>query len=566
MNSYCKLSFIIVISAILFLTQTIPAGDLKVDNKILEKNDLYHIGWVWPDSLPQLQSDVLMDEDGMLYAIDEKGTIYCFKDNGEIVWTYRGDYKYASSLMCVTKESILFMSSDRKHDGNSSELNCLDRNGRFRWKFSGARRLYYKSFKSQDDELFIAAGDHDNYGWGKITGYYKITPDGNGEYFDWPVKGRITFWGIDGHDRLVISDSSNTSLMFLSSDGLVLHSLKAADSHWKVTASLTFTDERFYLIDDTRTVFAYDYNFKLLWTYKLGGDLNEYLRNILYINNNQDVILQSRTGRIHLLNKNNGKIFWQNDLESYITATYDILPLANGNILVVGDRATLSVLDNSGKLIWHHTMYDGGNLYDPLELPSSDFFITQAGRLYRFTADKSQTVPEMKPVPPPSTLAEAEQEIISYVLDHVVEDAAPSLGEFIEETNQDGDLPPLAPPHENLVVYYPRTRGTGMSQWGMNYKKPIKVWLNIGSMLEEQTDKQAAIDDYKKRNEEDSFMPWSYGKYYFCIISITDNFQKAEIQLDYHCGGLCGHGDRLTLQRTPSGKWWVVDISMSWIS
>jgi hypothetical protein len=78
--------------------------------------------------------------------------------------------------------------------------------------------------------------------------------------------------------------------------------------------------------------------------------------------------------------------------------------------------------------------------------------------------------------------------------------------------------------------------------------------------------KKKGIKEYESNYVTDSFRPWSYSIYSFGIDSLMDNNQSARVLLNYNCGWLCGHGSLLTLRRSPSGEWWVVEVQMTWIS
>lgn len=57
-----------------------------------------------------------------------------------------------------------------------------------------------------------------------------------------------------------------------------------------------------------------------------------------------------------------------------------------------------------------------------------------------------------------------------------------------------------------------------------------------------------------------------WGIYSFGILEVSPDFQSAEVYIGVSCGGLCGHGVMYTIQRSPSGEWWISDSIELWIS
>ena len=65
------------------------------------------------------------------------------------------------------------------------------------------------------------------------------------------------------------------------------------------------------------------------------------------------------------------------------------------------------------------------------------------------------------------------------------------------------------------------------------------------------------LDEIKKGNHKNYFI--------FSIPIISKNKNKAYIELDYHCGGLCGSGRAYFLEKI-EGRWKVISKWKTWIS
>jgi hypothetical protein len=93
------------------------------------------------------------------------------------------------------------------------------------------------------------------------------------------------------------------------------------------------------------------------------------------------------------------------------------------------------------------------------------------------------------------------------------------------------------------------------------------VWWYTDGQLTETEDKLKSIEEYRQRYMQDAKSDiWAWGYYEFGIVSIADDLQSAKVYVGASCGPLCGHGMYYTLQRSPSGKWWITDSQNLWVS
>jgi hypothetical protein len=106
----------------------------------------------------------------------------------------------------------------------------------------------------------------------------------------------------------------------------------------------------------------------------------------------------------------------------------------------------------------------------------------------------------------------------------------------------------------------------------MDEKDPVKVWsYNRKGLKEIEGDtaaKLAAIEAYDEEYMNIGEGPdiFAWGFYEFAITSLDESLQKAQVYRAASCGGLCGSGYLLTLERTPDGEWVMTNAEHLWQS
>lgn len=159
----------------------------------------------------------------------------------------------------------------------------------------------------------------------------------------------------------------------------------------------------------------------------------------------------------------------------------------------------------------------------------------------------------------------AENELISFMLDFIVQQEIGGTADYIQTSGQPWVV---APPRADIIIWAPPVDKEGENSYRyVNDDKPIKVWIFADNKLVEATDKTGTIKEYKETyitNSESNM--WAWGSYKFGIMSYSKFNRKAEIYVGVSCGPLCGHGVIYTLRRNIFGKWKLIGFQDLWVS
>jgi hypothetical protein len=159
---------------------------------------------------------------------------------------------------------------------------------------------------------------------------------------------------------------------------------------------------------------------------------------------------------------------------------------------------------------------------------------------------------------------ERENEIVSFMLDFIVQQEIGGTADYIENSTQPWVD---APPEANIIIWAPKKANPERSSHPLNADKPIKVWWYADNQLVEARHKRAAIEQYvNDYMEHPSSNIWAWGYHEFGIMSVAKDGQMAEVYVGVSCGPLCGHGYFYTLQRSASGQWMIIDAQRAWVS
>ena len=120
------------------------------------------------------------------------------------------------------------------------------------------------------------------------------------------------------------------------------------------------------------------------------------------------------------------------------------------------------------------------------------------------------------------------------------------------------------PPWAKLIVWAPANAIPDRPSNYLQSNKPIRVWWYTDNQLTETKDKQKSISEYRQRYMKGLSAVNRY--YEFGIVSIAEDRQSAKVYVGVKGGGGVGYGSYYTLQRSPSGKWWIVKTEKLWIS
>ena len=156
---------------------------------------------------------------------------------------------------------------------------------------------------------------------------------------------------------------------------------------------------------------------------------------------------------------------------------------------------------------------------------------------------------------------QAEDELVAFMLDHIVTEYAAANRTYIAPGEQ---REPVAIHVPSIIIWAPPAKDWDSPGEILKLDQPIQVWSYRDGSLSEQSDQLAAIQRYRQdvmNYPENEY--WGY--YTFGIFSIADDGQQAEVYLGASCGPMCGSGVMLTLQRNASGDWEISETELVWI-
>lgn len=522
-------------------------------------NDLYHIGWVWPESMPKLQADYAVDEEGRVYAFDDSCDLYCIDSEGEIDNIFHGEIDYVYRLKYIGEGEFIFYGSTRMDSSNILNLYCIGLDGNIKWKFRDEKNLFHRFYTSLSGEIYIIVEEISNLIRRHLTGFYIIDREGNSSYYDWPDTSRLYSYQIDETGRLVLAFTEPAKLAILSPEGKILTTFTDSANAWLGIRNLYVSGDKIYCVTGNSRLIALDYNLDELWSYHIESDKFDMSRSLAVTSDKSTLFVANLTGKIYSFAVDNGDLNWERDLHSELSSLGYIQPLRNNNLLVVGAPATMTILNNDGHVIWHHTMYNPGHLYLIDLLPDGDILISQERKLYRFTKDPDRIISEPEPTSPPINMAAAREEIIHFLLDDFVQERITSFKEYFKRIGSTSQATELEAACKNLIIYCPAGLQDTIYKLDLDLKNPIKVWLLEGERLNEVEDMIETIDRCINDRSTDSLGVWKYNRYEFGIISISDDLVQAEVVVENRCGPMCGRLNRCIIRRSPSGEWWFVD-------
>jgi hypothetical protein len=140
------------------------------------------------------------------------------------------------------------------------------------------------------------------------------------------------------------------------------------------------------------------------------------------------------------------------------------------------------------------------------------------------------------------------------------------LSIYVPEKTKDGVIPPPPPPSFNQVsiedllhyrksFYFSAKDSLNLLKQNSNPEK-FKIEESLAEKIN-QTTKEKEIN--KKKMDR----PFDFYEMTIPIFSL-DN-QKAYLELNHYCGGLCGSGISIYLQKS-NGKWKIIDKRQTWMS
>lgn len=513
-----------------------------------------HLGWTWGDDDVCLW-DAVTGPDGTSYAQDCAGTLYAVAPPGTLLWAYAGEYADTSELLLSPDGSTLYFVADE------TRLYAVGTDGVQRWTYHVPQTRLYNPTLAPDGSLYLQVYVDVSY-TAVDEGAIRVFPDGTSQPFPLPEKHLYLNPDISPQGNLY-QVSMHNRIMVLSPDGTLLAACAPAAP---VKSRILFGpgDVAIYLDDDgPAELIAQRPDCSVAWkTVIVDGAHAKWDAYYPLALSGAQLYAGGPDGLLTLLDAATGEILWQNEPDPALSDIHEIAP-AGDVIYAAGDRGMLLAFDgNGGRLLWSDVMYRPGWPHTLQLLQDGDLVLIQAGKLLGYTHDPSRAVVRPKAAEPPASREAAQQAIADLLLRCIVVGKLDGTTEFIGTS----DEPWVdSSPEASLIIYYaahPSTSGD-VDEDSLEEGRPLHVWwYTPGRLVEVTGDKQQAIDEYHEH------FVWTTGRgiWEFGIASISDDLRTAEVYFADHCGWLCGSGNHYRMARSPSGKWWVYDSSMLWIS
>jgi hypothetical protein len=156
---------------------------------------------------------------------------------------------------------------------------------------------------------------------------------------------------------------------------------------------------------------------------------------------------------------------------------------------------------------------------------------------------------------------DAEKELVAFMLDHIIQNPSKEHVNYIQTSGQ----PWIDPPESaQLIIYAPPYKKIDKTPWEqLQTDKPIEVWWYFDNNLIEATEKEIALQKYVERYEYNSH-DWS--SYEFGILSISNDNKTATVYSASSFCPECAGGSILTLEKSDSGEWIIIDSESLWLS
>jgi outer membrane protein assembly factor BamB len=523
----CSLFVILLLAACSGLSA--PAG----------KDSLFsglHLNWVWPDKDGDLVPWHAAGVDGTIYAMGYDGTLSAVVASGEELWQYEGEQTWLTPPVLGADGSTLYLASA------ANELCAVDGDGQLLWTLPLHDDLWGIPLVAPDGAIFVPTRD----------GAFRAMPDGTGEPFSLPQRADAERLAFDAQGRIYAWVSMDSQVAILDPDGEVLQ--RCGTDDYINAGPIAGPGEVFYYVFQDGTLVARGGSCELLWQFEIDAEERwDGPPFALAVGSDGTVYLGGDEGQIYAL-EDEGNLKWQSEADPSLGSIQELIPNTGDAILASGSGAWLVALDDRGQRLWSHQFYGPGPL-GRLQVQGGEVTVVQEGRLRVFGGDPALAVAQPEVMPLPKDEAAAEDEIVHFVLDFIVEQEIGGTIDYIRESGQ-----PWVEdaPEANLIVWEPPNEDAEYP-WELLYEQPPRrVWWYAEGELVELEDGAAAIEEYEQTAMQDPESDiWAWGYYDFAIVSLSEGYQQAQVYVGVSCGPLCGHGYLYTLARSPSGEWWI---------
>jgi hypothetical protein len=552
-----------------------------------------HLGWVWPEERPALLRQLAAGSDGTIYVADQEGLLRAVTAPGEELWSLDFIAECGEALPPVLSAGgdVLYFVGVPESEEAPPNVCATTLGGELLWTVPAEGLTQAIPTLAPDGSLHLRT---------EIS-VIRITPDGKATAHTLPQNVVVSAIGtdtppaVDGAGNSYFIKAINSKVMVVSPDYEMraectvgrgpAGAMKALGDSEKgeppkivnmwVSDVAARADAGFVVAADPGDIIALDPDCNELWRYKVFAS-DEPTDRLVVAAGPDGAIYAGGPGGLLLALTADGELMWRNEA---VEGAAQIFYLAAGNDEALAGFAdgpsTLLGYAAGGKPTLTQRLYTLDDTGAPVPLPGGDVAQVQQAQLKVYTADPALQV-ETKVASPPADEAAAEAEIVQFMLDLIVEEDIESTLQYIEESGWEGGEGPT----ENLIVW---NRALSSEPGNddeaampgvpaMDEKDPVKVWsYNKGGLKEIEGDtaaKLAAIEAYDEEYMNIGEGPdiFAWGFYEFAITSLDESLQKAQVYRAASCGGLCGSGYLLTLERTPDGEWVMTNAEHLWQS
>lgn len=526
-----------------------------------ETNNYLHLGWIWDKSKEPLLNELDVASNGTIYVTDEGGTLYAISPRGKTLWSYRGDYVSASPPVVGSDGTIYLIGAQKEeiilyYKRPKEKLYAISPDGKEKWRFEPERPFLTLPLAAPDGSIYIEMMAN-NFSKSYI---YHLTADGKGALLlTSEVDLSISDFGYN--QELLTWSGRSDRFIILSSKNEILEHCEETESYPASDVILTPNNSVIY----GRSKWSYspldlvfrDSNCNIIWNNKITDKQTSGYFPIA-LGNNGTVFFSGEDGVVQGFASEDGSLLWEKDFTS---GSENVIYLLAGTASVnyfLSASALIGVFDNDGNLMWSQPLYEAGHPSFPRVDSSGGLTLVQNGKILAYTSNKLLSHRESSPKPAPQTKSDAEEEIVSFVLDYIVVDEIGGTADYILNTDQPWVE---APPEGNIIIYAPMKVSGSFA----DIEHPFKVWLYSNEKLLDAD--KAEIEKFREKYMDNpSSGLWAYGRHEFSILETSDDFMSAKIYIGVICGPRCGHGVEYLLQRSPSGEWWIIESRRTWIS
>jgi outer membrane protein assembly factor BamB len=445
--------------------------------------------------------------------MDNEGTLFALQSPSEILWTYRGKYRRASSpILGVDGTTVYFTADDHL-------LFAIDNHGRVKWELDIEQELFSGDpILTPDGNIYIRT--HESFPPFIDSVLYGVSSDGVRLPAPSPLSENLGRGAFDSNGNFYVWNGEGFGIY--SSTGENTNNCQKGGAGNLMSDLLIIPGgAAIYALSDGWMI-ATNPDCSVRWKFPIERDKNRVAPHPLTYDGDKTLYVGGIKGTVYAFDIETENLLWESDPDSGIGDITSLAVMDNGLVYAASERGKIAAYDFRGAQKWSQTMYRVGSPGKLQKLSSDEFFVINGGQLLAYTRDPSLRFDFPPEAPSLSSEEQIKNEIISFLIDDYVG------RRYL--------------PNASLFVYY-------------DADKPVKAWRYENNQRIEADDAQKAIDDYHAMYIKNRDGMWNLTS--FSIIGASLDYQSAEVEMSIYCGMLCGSEYRYYLQRSGSGDWWI---------